>query len=148
MDNTSNRGRTPSGTFAKRPQQSDDEGLPTEVLMAAASLPQSGAATGETDNLVRELLLDELSQRRKKRQQDEDELRRLLQARTEGFKAEQERRELGQAICNHRKENQRPNIGGQRLSNGHTAFVCGTCFKVWMDNLPPNLQVSLEHIGG
>lgn len=149
MDNTDKVVRNSlSGKFTKK----NEDDLPTSVLLAGALATDEEAAT-ETpksgmSSLMQELLLDELAERRKKRKQEEDDLKRLLEARTVAFKEETENKKRTQAACNHRKEDMRPNIGGQRLSNGHTAYICGNCFKVWEDNLPANLQIKFEHVGG
>ena len=133
-----------------------DEPLPTTILAAALLPPEppddNEKRTSESDPLrasLLELIQADLGDRRAKKSKEEDELRRLMIARTQGFKEEKERRDLMQAYCHHRKENMRPNIGGQRLSNGHTVFICGTCYKTFDEtNLPPTLQVDLQNIGG
>lgn len=129
--------------------------LPPEMLQAAIALTDTDGRKAEDsiDTLLKRRLLESLDKQLAKQQAEEEqkleEVNRALKMRTEQAAHEKERRELGQAICPHRKENGRPNIGGQRLSNGHTVFICGTCYKTWDEtNLPPTLQVQLENIGG
>lgn len=133
-----------------QPDPADE--IPESVLMAGAvalEAQQAQSTPSSTQQLMQELLMDELAERRRKRQQAEDELRKLMLARTQGYQEEQKRREQGQAFCNHRKENMKPNIGGQRLSNNEYIFICQTCYKTWDGKtLPPTLQIGMEHIGG
>lgn len=137
-----------SGKYEAKADGPDD--LSMAILAAGAAVKQadSGAGTATSD-LLNQLLLDELGQRQKKRAEAEEEIRRLMLARTQGFKGDSERRRREQASCQHRKDDGRVAIGGQKLSNNSYSFICSRCFSEFTEHtLPAGVQVNLDTIGG
>lgn len=121
------------------------------ALLATQTQAKQGGDTGTNEVLLR--LLASMSKRLEREEAEEgrkeEELRRLLEARGEGFKQEIARREAIWAACDHRKENGRPCISGQRLSSNDYAFICMHCQKLWdQTTLPAHLTVNMDDIGG
>jgi hypothetical protein len=116
----------------------------SEQLTLAA---HSGGAAFPPELAV--LLQRKLARELAKQDQDEEELRRLLAARSEAFKQEIEGRKRAQEFCPHRKEDNRSRIGGQRLSDGTVLYLCQYCAKEWRGTeLPPSLAIPFELVGG
>ncbi len=123
----------------------------TIAAMLATTAQKGGGDTGTNEVLLR--LLASMNKRMEREEAEEErkeeELRRLLAARGEGFKQEIARREAIWAACDHRKENGRPCISGQRLSSNDYAFICMHCQKLWdQKTLPSHLTVNMDDIGG
>lgn len=123
----------------------DDLVEPLTMMAATAATSGGSAFPPELVALLQRKLAREMQEEESKA----EELRRLLEARSESFKLEIEGRQRAQEWCPHRKEDGRSRIGGQRLSNGVTLYLCQFCGKEWHGSeLPPGLQVSLDFIGG
>lgn len=129
-------------------------GTSEEVILATELLNDAPKA-GDTDesaqlrNLLLKLLGNKLAEEEKEKQLKEEEARKLLVARTQDFKAIQERIAWTQESCDHKKEDGRSRVAGQKLSSGDTALICQLCFKVWNQNtLPPALRIDPNWIGG
>jgi hypothetical protein len=131
-------------------------GASEEVLLATELLAEdpkpSGNATDESAQLramLLRLLGNKLQEEENEKRMKEEEARRLLIARTQDFKINQERRDATQAACPHLKENGKPNIGGQELSSGDVLFICQLCYKTFnQDTLPRHLAIDPNRIGG
>jgi hypothetical protein len=117
------------------------------LMLMATQAAQSGAP-GFPPELAM-LLTRRLAKEMAAQEREEEEMRRLLEARSIAFKEEIAGRQRAQEYCPHRKEDGRSRIGGQRLSNGVVLFLCQYCGKEWRgQELPPGLQISLDFIGG
>ena len=133
----------------------EDSDLGDRKKQALASMILQGG-TGSADDLQKqalsmliESLSEDLSDKRKKKAAAEEEMRRLMLARTDGLKIEKARKQATQTACDHRKEDGRTRLGGQRLSNGHLVLMCGYCGKEYDEtSVPPHLIPNGDWIGG
>ena len=128
----------------------------TDIAVAEAPAESIHAAVDELAELdrqlereKRELELEDLREKRDKRRAEAENIRRLRLANISRIAEERALKSRAQELCRHVKENGRPNIGGQKLSNGHLSLVCQTCHREFDEtNLPPHLMISLDNIGG
>lgn len=143
--------------MAQKTNQNPLSGLEQDTTFATiAALTQgkdeggkgSGSQATAIEKLV-EIMAARWEKEQAKEEEKEEELRRLLAARSQAFKEEIANREALQNACDHRKENGRPCVGGQKLSNNHFVFICQHCYRTWDEKtLPPHLSVNLDNIGG
>src|SRR5579859_7460158 len=128
-----------AGVAAKAADQETDS---TNATLGIAGLLSSKGGGGSNPVLDAVLLklLDNLNA--------DSEKKRLAQV--DNIKQMHERQLLTQRVCDHRKEDGRgTRLGGQRLSNGHTAFMCNLCYKTWDEtDVPGHLLPRSEFIGG
>lgn len=118
------------------------------TLQAIGSLPQSDLQAQVLQALLENLQHD-MGKKRAKEAEQEENLRRFMLARTDSIRLEKEKRALAQAYCDHKKENGRSRICGQKLSNNHYSYLCSYCHKEYDETtLPASLQVPMETIGG
>lgn len=118
------------------------------VLQAVGTAPQSDLQSQVLQALLENLQHD-MGKKRAKEQEEEDNLRRFMLARTDAIKLEKEKKAQSQAYCDHKKENGRSRICGQKLSNNHYSYLCSYCHKEYDETtLPAHLQVPMETIGG
>jgi hypothetical protein len=104
----------------------------------------------ELVSLQRELITLEREQEDKQKRDEEKHNREAFRkSRLEAIEQERQAREWNQSQCNHRKENGRPSIGGQRDHSGHYMFICLNCMKQWVDGeLPMTHRIPMELVGG
>jgi len=134
-----------------------DEADLNSKKQAAATLATlntvSAAPASDLQNQVLATLLQslqhDLSKKQAKEAEEEENLRRLMLARADGIRHEKANREAAQNYCDHRKEDGRTRIVGQKLSNNHLSLMCGYCYKEFNeDSVPPSLRPSGDFIGG
>jgi hypothetical protein len=126
-----------------------------ETLAATLLATQSGAPAGDLQQaLLAELLAGMKADRDEKarvKQEALDEWNRMRLAQVENLKATRSREVLTQQVCDHKKP---PPVNGtrlcgQRLSNGHMAYLCNLCYKIWDEsNVPAHLMPNSEFMGG
>lgn len=115
----------------------------------AAERQEQELANLRLEKLERELRVESLLAEKGKRDEEKENKRRLSLANIERLKEERKIKERAQLMCDHRKMNGRPNIGGQRLSNSKLSLVCQNCFKTFdEDTIPPHLGINMDNIGG
>lgn len=102
-------------------------------------------------------LLDEIRLKRELREEaeynaKEEEKHRLRDQQAAAIKADKERREEFQKLCNHMKPGGRTaNVMGQRDHRGNLLLVCQTCFGAFnQKTLPPQVAngINWDHVGG
>jgi hypothetical protein len=131
-------------------------GTSEEIILATELLseePKAGAPVDDKRAALQDMLLkllsNKLAEEENEKKMKVEEAQKLLIARTQDFKRAQEIKVWTQENCDHRKEDGRSRLGGQRLSNGDTLYICQLCFKTWNQvNMPRNLQIDPNWIGG
>ena len=96
---------------------------------------------------VLSLLAKDAEGRNEERAERAAKLEAQARARVEAAKAELENKGEEQRRCRHQKQDGRPRIGGQQLSDGTFVYFCQWCQKRWqyplqegMEALPAHLQ--------
>ncbi len=133
--------------------QSKQQAATVLAALGGTTVSGSSTATNDLQNQVLTKLLQsleyDLGKKQAKQEEEEESLRRLIKARNEGVKVEKERRELTQRICDHRKEDGRTRICGQRISNGTVSLMCNLCYAEFSaSTVPPHLMPNGDFIGG
>jgi glucan-binding YG repeat protein len=135
----------------------EDESQSKQQTIAALGAIQAagglGASQSDLQSQVLQALLQNLNldmaDKQAKKAAEKEQLERQMRAQCDNVKHEKERQKASQDYCSHQKENGRSRIGGQRLSNGHYAYLCGYCHKEYDETtLPSHLQISMELVGG
>ena len=124
-----------------------------KTLTALGALSGLGGTQSDLQSQVLQALLENLQhdmqKKRAKEKEEEDNVRRLMQARNDSLKIERAQREHTQRVCDHRKENGHSRICGQKLSNNSLSLMCNLCYRQFDENnVPPHLMISGEFIGG
>lgn len=131
-----------------------DEATHSQMTAAAVLLSASGSSTGSS--LQNELLAELLGSLRKERADKEasvvqktEERNRMHLAQVENLKQSKANHDRAQLVCDHRKEDGRTRICGQRTSDNHLALLCNLCYKTFDEaTVPPHLMPRGEFIGG
>jgi|SRR5579859_2261199 len=142
-----------AGVAAKAADQETDSTNATLGIAGLLSSKGGGGSNPVLDAVLLKLLDNLNADSEKKRLAEEaekDQQNRLRLAQVDNIKQMHERQLLTQRVCDHRKEDGRgTRLGGQRLSNGHTAFMCNLCYKTWDEtDVPGHLLPRSEFIGG
>ncbi len=94
-------------------------------------------------NSALSVLLNEMAQEYlEKFKKDKDRKQRQAEAGIQAAKDAAKNKADEQARCSHRKRNNEPRTGGQKLSNGQIVIVCLGCSKEWHN--PPIAELGQE----
>lgn len=111
-------------------------------------------ASGSQDSgdIQKTLLRIMLEKYQREKAEEEERQKLLLEARKQGAMTMEMRRQAelaAQEACSHMKPYGGPAIGGQRDHNNTIHYVCLHCGKHWTQaDLPPNLRIPMDKIGG
>lgn len=126
-----------------------------KTMAALGTIAAAGGGVTQNDLMNRALqalianLDHDMAKKRAKEERDEEEVRRLIQARNDGLKIERAQREHTQRVCDHRKSNGATRICGQRTSDHKLALLCNLCYRTFDEfTCPPHLVPSGDVIGG
>ena len=126
---------------------------PKQLMAAALFSTPEGRDYLAVQTELNELQLADIKERR---QAEANRRAQLLQAKAAQARAEEGKRLQAvaqQSACTHRHENGRAALGGQRFPRGglrEWVMRCQLCGKEFDEKhpIPPNLTVTLEHVGG
>jgi hypothetical protein len=125
-----------------------DEGQLTPAIVAAVTGKSEGT-TSKAQDLLIELLLGDLQEKKAEKKQAEDDRKRARESNIEDVKNQVNAKKFTQSNCPHKKPNGHPSIGGQRDHRQHYNWICLYCQKEWKDNaLPLDLRISMDRVGG
>ena len=96
--------------------------------------PQQKALNGLLEDLAHE------------REEEKAMKLRLQESRVRAAEEEARRRNYEKINCTHTKQDGRPRIGGQQLSDGSTVLLCTWCGKEWRYPVPEGGEVLPAHL--
>lgn len=119
------------------------------VLMASTP---NGGGNDDVDKQMKRLLLESLLEQKADKQAVIDQARRMQESAIPAMRQAELEREMAQAQCSHKKENDQPALGAQRDHSHNIHWICLNCQKEWNgakgEKPPAYLQIPFDRIGG
>lgn len=108
-------------------------------------MPKGKSAT----EILAELQIAQYQEAKQKKTDEEERMKRFRLMNALEAKKRKEEMEAMQAICNHRKPNNRTAIVGYRSHDHVENFICQNCFLEWHGGeVPAMLRPPREQVGG
>ena len=146
-DNKQNKPRSPEDILGSTDR------VPAPTPSAAPAPPVTNTTQADIQAALAKLQLRKLTKEMQEQDDEESSKNNARLQTAEKVREADARREANQDFCTHVKPNGRTALGGQK-THSHVrgqvyTFICQYCQKEFNEtNIPPNLRVSAEMVGG